>query len=70
MINIPPSVNIVTVYQTEPHNGSLDGLLHCTTKLQAVIVSCEMFISVISSGGPVNIYHVHTIYKVQTQVNT
>ena len=53
MINIPPSVDIVTVYQTEPHSGSLDGLLHCTTKLQAVVVSGEMFISVITSGGPV-----------------
>ena len=52
MINIPPSVDIVTVYQTVPHTGSLDGSLHCTTKLQAVIVSGEMFISVILSGGP------------------
>ena len=50
IINIPPSVDIVTVYQTEPHTGSLDGSLHCTTKLQAVIVSGEIFI--ISSGGP------------------
>ena len=54
MINIPPSVDIVTVYQTVPHTGSLDGSLYCTTKLQAVIVSGEIFIfiSVISSGGP------------------
>ena len=52
MINIPPSVDIVTVYQTVPHTGSLDGSLHCTTKLQAVIVSGEMFMSAISSGGP------------------
>ena len=60
MINIPPSVDIVTVYQTEPHTGSLDGSLHCTTKLQAVIVSGEMFIPVISSGGPgVRDYQVH-----------
>ena len=55
MINIPPSVDIVTVYQTEPQNGSLDGSLHCTTKLQAIIVSGEMFISVMPPGGPVNI---------------
>ena len=55
MISIPPSVDIVTVYQTIPHNGSLDDSLHCTTKLQAVNVSSQMFISVISPGGPVNI---------------
>ena len=55
MINIPPLVDIVTVYQTVPHTGSLNGSLHCTTKPQAVIVSGEMFISVIPPGGPVNI---------------
>ena len=54
MINIPPSVDIVTVYQTEPHTGPLDALLHCTTKLQAVIVSGKTFTELISSGGPVS----------------
>ena len=44
------SVNIVTVYQTELDTGSLDGLLHWTTKLQAVIVSDEMIISLILPG--------------------
>ena len=53
MITIPP-VDIVTVYQTGSHTGSLDALLHCTTKLQAVIVSGEMFIPVTSPGGPVS----------------
>ena len=53
MITIPPVV-AVTVYQIEPHTGSLDGLLHCTTKLQAVIVSVGMFTSLISPGGPVD----------------
>ena len=55
MINIPPSVDIVTVYQTVPHTGSLDDSFHCTTRPQAVIASGEMFISVIPPGGPVNI---------------
>ena len=52
MINILASFDIVTIYQTVPHTGSLDGSLHCTTKLQAVIVSGEMFMSAILSGGP------------------
>ena len=51
MITIPP-VDIVTVYQTGSHTGSLDALLHCTTKVQAVIVSSEMFILVTPPGGP------------------
>ena len=53
MINIPPSVT-VTVNEIEPHTGSLDGLLHCTTKLQAVIVSGGMFTSFTSPSGPVS----------------
>ena len=53
MIIIPPVVT-VTVYQTGPHTGSLDGLLHCTTKLQAVIVSGGMITSLIVPGGPVS----------------
>ena len=51
---ISPPVVTVTVYQTGPHTGSLDGLLHCTTKLQAVIVSGGMFTLLISPGGPVS----------------
>ena len=51
MINIPPSVTI-SIYRTEPHTGSLDGLLHCTTKLQVIIVSGGMLISSILPGGP------------------
>ena len=53
MITIPP-VDIVTAYQTESHTGSLDALLHCTTKLQPVIVLGEMFIPVTPPGGPVS----------------
>ena len=50
MINIPPSVNIVTVYQTKPHTGSLDALFHCTRILQAVGVSMLTLLTL--SGGP------------------
>ena len=52
MIITPPSVDIVTVYQTVLHTGSLDDLLHCTTILQAVID--EILRSVILPGGPVS----------------